>query len=63
MKNTVVPSKACDLAKQAQNIIQENAIQLPTMGQAMIYVHNNSVKDFQLGAQGGWFYVYNTYID
>ena len=63
MKNSVDPVKACDYAKKAQVIIQENAIQLPTMGQAMIYVHKSELKGFQLGAQGGQFYVYNMYID
>jgi len=33
------------------------------MGQAMIYVHNSELKGFQLGAQGGQFYVYNMYIE
>ena len=46
-----------------QVIIQENALQLPTLGQAMIYVINSELKGFQLGAQGGQFYVYNMYID
>ena len=46
MKNSVDPVKACDYAKKAQVIIQENAIQLPTMGQAMIYVHKSELKDF-----------------
>ena len=63
MKNSVDPVKACGFAKKAQVIIQENAIQLPTLGQAMIYVHKSELKGFQLGAQGGQFYVYNMYID
>jgi len=63
MKNSVDPVKACDYAKKAQVIIQENAIQLPTLGQAMIYVHKSELKGFQLGAQGGQFYVYNMYIE
>ena len=63
MKNSVDPVKACDYAKKAQVIIQENAIQLPTLGQAMIYVVKSELKGFQLGAQGGQFYVYNMYIE
>lgn len=60
---TVDPEAACDLARQAQAIIQENALQLPTLAEAVFYVLEDEIKEIELGAQGLWFYVYNTVIE
>lgn len=56
-------AESCELAKQAQQIISDNALQLPTLGQPMYYVVAESVHGFQLGKEGNWFWLYNTYVD
>ena len=63
MLATVDPEGACNLARQAQVIIQENALQLPTLAQAVFYVLEDNIQNFELGAQGLWFYVYNTTLE
>lgn len=55
-------AESCALAQQAQQIISDNALQLPTLGQPMYYVVDESVKGFQLGKEGNWFWLYNTYV-
>ena len=61
--STVDPEAACDLAREAQVILQENAVQLPTLGQAMFYVLEDNIQNFELGAQGNWWYIYNTVVE
>jgi peptide/nickel transport system substrate-binding protein len=63
MINSLEPSEACDLARQAQHIIQDNALQLPTLSEAVFYVLENNIQGFELGSQGLWFYVYNTRVE
>ncbi len=63
MINTADPQAACELAREAQVIIQDQALQLPTLSEAVFYVLKKEVKGFQLGSEGLWFYVYNTYIE
>ena len=60
---TLDPEASCDLAKEAQQIISNNAVQLPTVSEAVFYVLDSNVEDFQLGTEGNWFYLYNTYIE
>ena len=60
---TLDPEASCTLAQEAQQIISDNATQLPTLSEAVFYVLDSNVKDFQLGAEGNWFYLYNTYIE
>ncbi|MCB9139085.1 MAG: hypothetical protein H6642_12125 [Caldilineaceae bacterium] len=52
----------CELAAQAQQIIMENAVTLPTLSQPVFYGLNDGVKDFQLAFEGNYFYLHNTYI-
>lgn len=53
----------CELAKQAQQIILENAVMLPTLSQPVFYALDGNVKDFQLASEGNYFFVHNTYIE
>ncbi len=53
----------CEIAKRAQEIIMENAAMIPLVGEPVYYAIDNSVKDFQLGSEGNWFYINNTYIE
>lgn len=56
-------AKACSYAKEAQPIINKNAVQLPTLSEAMIFALKDTVKGFQIGkTQGERFYLYNTYV-
>ncbi|MCZ7567143.1 MAG: ABC transporter substrate-binding protein [Ardenticatenaceae bacterium] len=55
--------KRCQLAKDAQKIIMENASMLPTLSQPVFYALNADVKDFKLGAEGNWFFVNDTSIE
>jgi peptide/nickel transport system substrate-binding protein len=52
----------CQAAFEAQKIIMENALMLPTLSQPVFYALSREVKDFQLGAEGNWFFLNNTYI-
>ena len=60
---TADQAQSCELARQAQQIISDNALQLPTLGQPMYYVIADSVKGFTLGSEGNWYWLYNTYIE
>lgn len=53
----------CDLAEQAQQIILENAVMLPTLSQPVFYAMSSKVKDFQLASEGNYFFIHNTYIE
>lgn len=59
---TLDPEVGCSLAVDAQRIIQDNALQLPTVSEAVFYVLDDEVEGFTLGSEGNWFYVYNTYV-
>lgn len=56
-------ARSCELASEAQRIVSDNALQLPTLAQPMFYVLADEVQDFVLGNEGNWFWVYNTYIE
>ena len=66
LQNIVTAStaaQACDYAKQAQPIINEAAVQLPTLSEAMIFALKDTVKGFEVGkTQGQRFYLYDTYV-
>ncbi len=53
----------CEIAHQAQQIILENAVMLPTLSQPVFYALNESVKDFELASEGNYFFLHNTYIE
>jgi peptide/nickel transport system substrate-binding protein len=52
----------CGLARDAQQIIMENALMLPTLSQPIIVGLDASVQGFQMGAEGNWFFLHNTSI-
>lgn len=56
-------TERCELATQAQQIILENAVMLPTLSQPVFYALNGGVKDFELASEGNYFYLHNTYIE
>lgn len=55
-------NQRCQAAFEAQKIIMENALILPTLSQPVFYALSKDVKDFKLGAEGNWFFLNNTYI-
>lgn len=60
---TADQERSCELAREAQQIISDQALQLPTLAQPMYYVLDDSVEGFTLGAEGNWYWLYNTYIE
>jgi peptide/nickel transport system substrate-binding protein len=53
----------CEAAKEAQKIIMENALMLPTLSDPVFVAYRaDKVKDFQLGSEGNWFFVNNTTV-
>lgn len=53
----------CDVARQAQKIIMDNALMVPTLSQPIIIGLDKSVKGFQIGAEGNWFFLQNVSIE
>ena len=56
-------TERCAIAEQAQQIILENAVMLPTLSQPVFYALNANVKEFQLASEGNYFFIHNTYIE
>jgi peptide/nickel transport system substrate-binding protein len=55
--------KRCEAARAAQKIIMDNALMVPTLSQPIVIGLSKSVKDFQVGAEGNWFFLQNTSIE
>jgi ABC-type transport system substrate-binding protein len=55
--------KRCESAKQAQRIIMENALMLPTLTEPVFVALSPKVKDFQMGAEGNWFFLHSTALE
>ena len=55
--------KRCDAAKQAQKIVMENALMLPTLSEPVFVALSHKVKDFQMGAEGNWFFLHSTSLE
>lgn len=53
----------CEVAKDAQKIIMENALMLPTLSQPIVVGLDDAVKGFQIGAEGNWFFLHNASIE
>lgn len=53
----------CEVAREAQKIIMENALMLPTLSQPITVGLDQSVKGFQMGAEGNWFFLHNASIE
>ena len=49
----------CEVARQAQEIIMENALMVPTLSQPVYIAMNSDVEGFQIGAEGNWFFLHN----
>jgi peptide/nickel transport system substrate-binding protein len=47
----------CEIAKQAQQIIMEEALLIPTLSQPSFIVIDNDVEGFRMGAEGSFFYL------
>jgi peptide/nickel transport system substrate-binding protein len=59
-----IPSadERCAVARQAQEIIMENAVMLPTLSQPVFVALLPRVRDFKMGAEGNWFFVHSTWL-
>lgn len=60
---TADPRERCRLFTEAQRIITESAVQLPTLDNPIYYAMHKSVKGFKLGAFGAWFFVKDMYVE
>ncbi len=58
----VVPDhdERCELARQAQRIVMDNALMLPTLSEPIFYAVSDAVVDFQLMSEGQFFFLHNT---
>jgi len=62
-QNTSDPAERCKLFVEAQQMIVEKALALHTLDNPIYYAMHKSVKNFKLGAFGGWFFVKDVYIE
>ena len=60
----VVPEKEarCELAYQAQKMIMDNALMLPTLSEPVFYAVSEKVAGFQLMSEGQFFFLHNTHL-
>ncbi|MYH48732.1 MAG: hypothetical protein F4151_04190 [Gammaproteobacteria bacterium] len=49
----------CQLAQEAQRIIMENALMLPTLSEPIFYAVSDEVRDFELMSEGQFYFVHN----
>lgn len=54
--------KRCEIAREAQKVIMENALLLPTLSQPVFLAFSPRVRDFKMGAEGNWFFLHSTWI-
>ena len=52
----------CNVARQAQQIIMENAVMLPTLSQPVLVALQPRVQEFKMGAEGNWFFLHSTWL-
>ena len=50
----------CELAHEAQRIIMDNALVLPTLSEPIFYAISDDVQGFELMSEGQFFYLHNT---
>lgn len=62
LRSIADPAARCEAAKQAQQIIMENALMVPTLSDPVYVAMAANVKDFEIGAEGNWFFLNNTAI-
>ena len=53
----------CAAARDAQKIIMENALMLPTLSDPVFFALSPKVKEFQIGGEGNWFFLHNTWLE
>ena len=53
----------CEAARQAQEIIMNEALMVPTLSEPVFIAMDSAVKDFEIGAEGNWFFLHDTYIE
>ena len=49
----------CELAQEAQRIIMENALMLPTLSEPIFYAVSDEVRGFELMSEGQFYFVHN----
>ncbi len=49
----------CELAHEAQRIVMDNALMLPTLSEPIFYAVSSQVQDFELMSEGQFFYLHN----
>lgn len=52
----------CEVAIEAQKIIMDQALMLPTLSEPIFVAMANNVEGFQIGAEGNWFFLQNISI-
>ena len=52
----------CELAQEAQRIIMENALMLPTLSEPIFYTVSGEVRDFELMSEGQYYFVHNAWL-
>lgn len=62
-QQTADPKERCRLFIEAQKMITDFALQMPTLDNPIYYAMHRSVKGFKLGAFGAWFFVKDIYIE
>ena len=62
-QDTADPRERCRLFTEAQKMITDFALALPTLDNPIYYAMHKSVKGFKLGAFGAWFFVKDMYVE
>jgi peptide/nickel transport system substrate-binding protein len=52
----------CEVARQAQQIIMENAVMLPTLSEPVFFAMSPRVQNFKIGVEGNWLFLHSTWI-
>jgi len=60
---TADPRERCRLFTEAQKMITDFALALPTLDSPIYYALHRSAKGFKLGAFGAWFFVKDMYVE
>ena len=50
------------IARQAQQMIMDEALMVPTLDQPIFYAMTDKVMNFQLASEASYFFLHNTYI-
>ena len=60
----VIPDqeRRCELAWEAQRIIMENTLMLPTLSEPIFYAVSDEVRGFELESEGQFYFVHNAHL-